>query len=157
MDYFQGVVTEYLRAKRSCFVNTEYMINLDPDGTYAKDRHWYCDAIALDFEDSSIHLCEITYAKTLHSVAKRMQFWCNHWEDVLAALHRDSALKGEWQVWPRIFIPEELKSTLELRIRSIRWPEQCAKRMPSPIVTTLEQVLPWKYRSWNRKTFEESP
>ncbi len=37
MDYFQGIVTEFLVAKRSRLVNTEYMINLDLDGTYKKD------------------------------------------------------------------------------------------------------------------------
>jgi hypothetical protein len=26
MDYFQGVVTEYLRADRSCFVNPDFSI-----------------------------------------------------------------------------------------------------------------------------------
>ncbi len=41
MDYFQGVVTEYLRAKRSVFVNTEFMISLDEGDKPKKDRHWY--------------------------------------------------------------------------------------------------------------------
>lgn len=153
MDYFQGVVSDYLRAKRSRFVNTEYMINLDIDGTYGKDRHWYCDAVALDFADSTIHLCEITYSKTLHSVSKRLQFWCNHWPEVVAAIFRDSELKGEWEVFPRVFVPAALKPTLDIRTNLLKWPEPCARRMPKPIVTTLEEVLPWKYRSWNGTEF----
>jgi hypothetical protein len=154
MDYFQGVVTDYLRAKRSRFVNTEYMINLDVDGIYGKDRHWYCDAVAIDFADSTIHLCEITYAKTLHSVSKRLQFWCNHWSQVVAALYRDSSLKGDWEVSPRVFIPSTLKKQLTDRVSALRWPEPCERRMPTPIVTTLEEVLPWKYRSWNGEPFD---
>ena len=155
MDYFQGVVTDFLRAKRSRFVNTEYMINLDPDGIYLKDRHWYCDAVALDFESSTIHLCEITYSKSLHAVGKRLQAWCDHWPDVVAALYRDSALKPEWQIFPRVFTPESLRPTLDLRIKALVWTEACSSRMPAPIVTTLEEVLPWRYRSWNGKGFEE--
>ena len=156
MDYFQGVVTEFLRAKRSRFVNTEYMINLDPDGTYGKDRHWYCDAVAIDFEDSTVHLCEITYSKTLHSVSKRLQFWCSHWPDLIAALHRDSHLKGEWQVFPRIFVPSVLKGQLQVRVKALKRPESPSCSMPEPIVTALEEVLPWKYRSWNGLAFESS-
>lgn len=155
MDYFQGVVSEYLRAKRSRFVNTEYMINLDPDGKYQKDRHWYCDAVAIDFADSSIHLCEITYSKTLHSVCKRLQFWCNSWPKVIEALHRDSELKGDWHIAPRVFVPADLSNQLRQRISSLTRPEHCSARMPEPIVTLLEEVLPWKYRSWNGKPFVE--
>lgn len=155
MDHFQGVVTEYLRAKRSRFVNTEYMINLDLDGTYQKDRHWYCDAVAIDFADSSIQLCEITYSKTLQSVFKRLQFWCNHWADVVVAIRRDSELKGEWQMVPRVFVPGELEAQLTNRLTMVKWPAECAIRMPQPIVTRLEDVLPWKYRSWNGKQFAE--
>ena len=157
MDYFQGVVTEYLRAKRSRFVNTEYLISLDGDGTYRKDRHWYCDAVAIDFAEGSIHLCEITYAKTLHSVAKRLQFWCAHWQEIGDALRRDSELKGDWEIVPRVFIPASLKPTFELRAKAIKWPALAAAQMPRPIVTTLEEVLPWRYRSWNGEAYEEMP
>ncbi len=47
MDYYQGVVTDYLRADRAMFVNTECCIQLDegnnPDAF--PGRHWYCDAV----------------------------------------------------------------------------------------------------------------
>jgi hypothetical protein len=155
MGYFQAVVTEYLRAKRSRFVNTEYMINLDLDGTYKKDRHWYCDAVAIDFADSSVHLCEITYSKTLHSVCNRLQFWCNHWPEVVKALRRDSELTDNWKVAPRVFVPVDLVLQLRQRISSLKRPGHCSDRMPDPIVTPLEEVLPWKYRSWNGKPFAE--
>jgi hypothetical protein len=147
MDYFQGVVTDYLRAKRSRFVNTEYMINLDPDGEQ-KNRHWYCDAVAIDFEDSTVHLCEITYSKTLQSLMVRLQLWCNHWPELVTALRRDSALKGDWTVTPRLFVPLELKDQLTKRVALVKWPDGCPSPMPQPIITPLEDVLPWRYRSW---------
>ena len=155
MDYFQGVVTEYLRAKRTQFVNTEYMINLDPDGIYQKDRHWYCDAIAIDFADSTVHLCEVPYSKTLQSLLNRLQAWCNHWPGVIAAIRRDSALKGEWQVVPRLFVPDKQKGDLTKRVSGLKWPKEDTTQMPHPIITPLEQVLPWKYRSWNGRSFVE--
>lgn len=153
MDYFQGVVTEYLRAKRSQFVNAEYMINLDPDGTYLKGRHWYCDAVAIDFAEHTVHLCEITYSKTLQSVGARLQAWCNQWPGVVAAIRRDSSLEGEWTMIPRVFVPQDLAPLLRLKLKSLCRPAGSTFSMPEPIVTTLEEVLPWKYRSWNGKAF----
>lgn len=154
MDYFQGVVVEYLRATRSQFVNTEYMINIDADGTYKKGRHWYCDVVAIDFANLSVHLCEVTYSKTLHSVTGRLQAWSNYWPDLVQSIRRDRALGAEWNVLPRIFIPESLKSLLEARLKTIKYELPSANLMPQPIVTTLEEVLPWKYRSWNGKAFK---
>jgi hypothetical protein len=155
MDYFQGVVTEFLRAKRTQFVNTEYMINLDVDGTYKKDRHWYCDAVAINFADSTVHLCEVTYSKTLQSLVNRLQAWCNHWPEVIAAIRRDSALTDKWKIVPRLFVPEDLKSQLAKKISALKWPADCVDPMPDPIITTLEEVLPWRYRSWNGKPFAD--
>ena len=153
MDYFQGVVTEYLRAKRSRFVNTEYMINLDSDGAYKRARHWYCDAVAIDFADDSVHLCEITYSKTLHAVGRRLQFWCNHWSEIVAAIRRDSELKGQWNFSPHVFVPKDLAAQMELRSQALKHSDAAEIRMPAPIITLLEEVLPWKYRSWNGKPF----
>jgi hypothetical protein len=62
MDYFQGVVTEFLRADRAMFVNTEYLIQLDPGTSLGKGRHWYCDALTINFKDSTVYLCEVTYS-----------------------------------------------------------------------------------------------
>ena len=59
MDYFQGVVTEYLRADRAMFVNTEYLIQLEPGNAPAKNKHWYCDAVAVNMRDN-----EVSYVKS---------------------------------------------------------------------------------------------
>jgi hypothetical protein len=71
MDYFQGVVTEFLRANRSTFVNTEYLIQLDEGKLPVKSRHWYCDALAVNFEESTVFLCEVTYSKTMSAPSNR--------------------------------------------------------------------------------------
>jgi hypothetical protein len=42
MDYFQGVVTDYLRANRATFVNTECCIQLNPGpNPDTGGPHWY--------------------------------------------------------------------------------------------------------------------
>jgi len=131
------------------------MINLDLDGTYKKDRHWYCDAVAIDFADSTVHLCEITHSKTLQTVAKRLQLWCKHWAEVVAAIRRDCSLQEEWHVVPREFFPGPLGSSLAARIAAPTQPNACTPSRPQPIITLLEKVLPWKYRSWNGEPFAE--
>jgi hypothetical protein len=57
MDYFQGVVTENLRADRAMFVNTECCIQLNPGAN--PDRtgpHWFCDAVAVNLRDEAVFL-----------------------------------------------------------------------------------------------------
>ena len=154
MDYFQGVITEYLRSRRTTFVNAEYLLQLDAGDVYAKDRHWYCDAVAVDHADVTVELCEITYSKTLHSLFKRLQAWSNHWPNVVAAVHRDSALKGSWLVRPRVFIPQEARKTFERKLGLLTRPSEQPVQMPPPIVTSMEEVLPWMYRSWNGKPYK---
>jgi hypothetical protein len=154
MDYFQGVVTEFLRAKRSTFVNTEYMIQLDPGNVYAKGRHWFCDAVAIDHSDRTVHLCEVTYSKTQHSLVERLQAWSSHWPGVTAAIRRDSALEGIWHFQPRLFVPEHSRVTLLQKIALLKQPESTDQLMPTPVITTLEEVLPWLYRSWNGERYQ---
>jgi hypothetical protein len=66
LDYYQGVVIDYLRADRSVFVNSEYCIE-PPDNVTCGD-HWSCDAVAMDFRNKTIFLCEVTLAANLLTV-----------------------------------------------------------------------------------------
>lgn len=151
MDYFQGVVTEFLRANRSTFVNTEYLIQLDEGATPLKARHWYCDALAVNFQDSTVYLCEITYSKTMTALLSRLQAWAANWEGVCAAIARDSRLAGAWNFKPWVFVPEDSRPLLLRKLelgQSLSLPQ---RSMPAPVVTTLESVAPWNYCSWDRK------
>jgi hypothetical protein len=56
MDYYQEVVTEYLRSDRATFVNTECLIQLEPGQMLGKGAHWYCDAMAVNFRESTLYL-----------------------------------------------------------------------------------------------------
>ena len=86
MDYFQGVVTDYLRANRSVFVNTECLIQLDEGNKQLKDRHWFCDAMAVNFKESTVYLCEITYSATMQSLVSRLHAWRMHWTELQLAV-----------------------------------------------------------------------
>lgn len=153
MDYFQGVVTEYLRADRAMFVNTELCIQINvganPD---TSGPHWYCDAVAVNFRTREIFLCEVTYAKAADSLMKRLDGWASNWPRLKAALVRDCDLPADWNVTPWAFVPAEHISMVQSKIRRIERIGGSSENMPTPIVTALEDVLPWKYKSWNRLT-----
>jgi hypothetical protein len=156
MDYFQGVVTEYLRADRAMFVNTECCIQLNPGAN--PDRtgpHWFCDAVAVNLRDSEAFLCEVTYSKTLGALTKRLTNWAESWALLRVALTRDCGLVPEWPVRPWLFVPADLRKLLDQKLITIPNVGDEAGKMPFPKVTNLEDVTPWKYKSWNRH--EESP
>jgi len=153
MDYFQGVVTEYLVADRACYVNTELLIQLD-SGEYGKGRHWYCDAAAVNFAESTLYLCEVTYSKTMSGLAKRLLAWNEHWPELKAAIRRDCGIPESWQIKPWAFIPETYHAALKAKIRTLESAENDGSSMPFPKVTYLEDVVPWKYVTWDRKVSE---
>jgi hypothetical protein len=150
MDYFQSAVTEYLRASRSVFVNTECRIQLDPGDVHAKDRHWYCDAVAVDFRKSTVYLCEITYSTTMHSLFARLQRWEEHWAELRTAVFRDCGIPEDWQVRPWVFIPEQYDPVFKKKTALLKPTAGTSIHMPEPLVTYLESVLPWKYRIHSR-------
>lgn len=150
MDYFQGVVTEYLRADRATFVNTECLIQLENGNAPAKGRHWYCDAVAVDFRKSTIYLCEITYSTTMQALLARLQHWSNHWPLLCQAVARDCCIPNTWEVQPWVFIPEQHHGSFNKKLAALSIPSH-ATPMPTPKVTYLESVTPWNYCNWDRR------
>lgn len=149
MDYFQGVVTEYLRADRNVFVNTECLIQLEVGDSPAKGRHWYCDAVAVNLAERRAYLCEVTYSASLTAVVARLRSWATHWTALRAALARDSSVPLDWEAQPWLFIPRARHEVL--RRKAAGYEELATLNgMPAPRVTYLESVTPWNYRTWNR-------
>lgn len=151
MDYYQGVVTEYLRASRSVFINTECCIQLEAGDNPDRGTHWYCDAVAVDFAKSSVFLCEISYAKSPSALMKRLSDWNRHWDGIRAALVRDCRLRGDWPVQPWVFFPKVYETAVLGGLERLRRSEEHDATMPYPRITFLEEVAPWKYPAWNRK------
>jgi hypothetical protein len=151
VDYFQGVVSEYLRADRAMFVNTECLLQLAPGDVPAKGTSWYCDVVAANFRDCAVYLCEVTYSGTLHALIGRLQAWSDNWPGLRVALIRDCCVPETWQVQPWVFIPEDRHAVLKKKLPSLANIGDGPGNMPSPRVTYLEEVVPWKYRSWDRK------
>ena len=147
MDYFENVVIEYLRADRSLFVNTQCCIQLNegvnPD---TSGPHWYCDAVTVDFRSKSIFLCEITFSDPPNALLKRLASWDSSWPDLRKALARDSNLPSDWPVRPWLFVHERI---IEKVLSGLR--RSAPSSMPTPRITPLEMVFPWRYRSWNRQ------
>ncbi|KAB8038529.1 hypothetical protein [Janthinobacterium aquaticum] len=151
MDYFQGVVTDYLRADRAMFINTECCIQLNPG--HNPDRtghHWYCDAVAVNFRTREVFLCEVSYSKSLNALLKRITGWNEHWTQLKQALVRDCAVPGDWHVQPWLFVPAELQPGLERKLALLPKTDGQGALVPTAKITALENILPWKYPSWNR-------
>ena len=155
MNFYQGVVFEYLRSDRSLFINTECCIQLNegknPD---TSGPHWYCDALACDFRHESAFLCEITYSASLSALISRLTDWHESWPLLKEALRRDSHVPIGWPIRPWLFVPEQSIPRLLNRLADIR-PSDDA--LFTPRITPLEMVQPWRYRSWNRDGEAEKP
>lgn len=144
MDYFQGVVTEYLVANKASFVNSELLIQLDAEKP-RKGRHWYCDAAAVSFRDNTLYLCEVTYSKTMSALAKRLLAWDGHWTELRDAISRDCNIPSFWSIQPWAFIPKQRHETLSKSIQILSEPKRSKDMMPYPRITYLEKVVPWSY------------
>lgn len=150
MDYYQGVVVDYLRADRAVFVNTECCIQLNegpnPDTT---GPHWYCDAVAIDLRDKTIFLCEVSFASKLDSLLKRLKEWSEHWTEVHNALCRDCLADATWKLRPWLFVPNNSVSVLVPKLRAMT--NVGGGLIFEPRITPLECVQPWNYHSWNHQ------
>jgi hypothetical protein len=93
MDRFQGVVTEYLRADRSCFVNPEFWIRENLESQHDKP-HWFVDVLALNMRDKAVYLCEVTYAKQPRALCRRLRSWREHWSLINQTLKEDTCIDG---------------------------------------------------------------
>ena len=88
MDYYQGVVIDYLRADRSVFINTE--CSFRSTGREPPKAHWYCDAVAVDSGQArlipAVYLCEVTYSENLSGLIKKLKAWNDHWQEICKSL-----------------------------------------------------------------------
>jgi len=149
-------VTEYLRADRAMFVNTECCIQLDEGDVLAKGRHWYSDAVAVDLRESTVYLCEITYSTSMGPLAARLQAWDAHWPELSRAIQRDCCVQESWQIQPWLFIPENHCDALDEKLSVFLRADHLAGHMPYPKLTYLERVVPWTYPQHKRKPDTES-
>jgi hypothetical protein len=152
MSYYQDVVVEYLRADRARFVNTEYLIQLNPNNE-SKGTFWYCDAVAVSFSDSTIYLCEVTYSKTMTALIKRLRAWSANWSGVRAALIRDAQIPNpkDWAVKLWLFVPAKHEPLLRQKLTSVPNVGIGDDQMPTPEIRTLESVTPWNHGLWDKK------
>jgi hypothetical protein len=151
MDFFQGVVSEYLRADRSIFINTECLLALKEGDLQTKGAHWYCDIMAISVREQAVYLCEVSYAANLQKLIERLAAWNRNWTNVCIAICRDSGIPEGWAVQPWVFLPEERIELFKKKLPSIWNMDGGVQGMPKPIVTYLESVVPWKYQTWDRK------
>lgn len=140
MPYYQEVVLDYLRMDRAVFVNPECCIQLFDESNPSPGTHWFCDAVAIDLRNKTVFLCEVSYAKGLRALRKRLQEWAQHWTDLQKGIQRDCMVNPEWAVRPWLFVPEESVEDLATKLPSVFQPR----------ITPLECVQPWKF-GWQHR------
>lgn len=163
MDYFQGVVREFLQSDRALFVQDELVIDLDadearPQGKNLKGRHWICDVAAVNLREECLYLGEVTFSESLQALTTRLQSWAMVWPELCEALARDSGIDPSWKVIPWTFIPQERHELLQRRLEAMDRIGDSPGFMPIPRVTYLEDVVPWKHKSWKGRpsTFDRA-
>lgn len=146
MDYYQGVVAEYLRRDRACFVNPEFYLQNDlcPDEA-ARKVHWYVDVLAIHLRHKCVYLCEVTYAQRPAALLSRLRTWFVHWPTIKQTLARDSNVPPEWSIRPWIFVPQAKIDLLKRSMPAFN---------PSARVTALEETAPWTYK-WDSVLSED--
>lgn len=145
MDYYQGVVADYLAADRAMFIKPECLIRLRSDGPLAKGEHWYCDILAVCFrEPRSAYLCEVSFSQTLGALSTRLREWHENWHAVREAVARDSGLTG-WPLRPWAFVRRDCTDVLTREADKFFDPAGGPDQMARPLVTALEDVVPWLY------------
>ncbi|MGD0521640.1 MAG: hypothetical protein ABSA48_10330 [Terracidiphilus sp.] len=154
MDYYQGVVMEYLRSDRSVFINPECFLQIKPGKAPPKGSSWYCDVLAVDFgSDSSapttVFLCEVTYSETLQHLINRLKEWNNNWEEIRKALVSDNHLQAEWPVRVWLFVPEA-KNCVKKLVDALGKIGDGQPLRFRPRITSLEMVQPWMYCTYDR-------
>lgn len=147
MDYFQGVVSEYLRADRACFINPEFWIRGNPDKPFDKP-HWFVDVVALNMRDECVWLCEVTYAKKPAALMKRLQSWRANWDLMMLTFKKDACIPGGWEVRPWIFAPKSVLDVYRTPMLQLH---------PSAKFTNMEEIMPWLYCTWDRKEDVPAP
>lgn len=140
-DYYQGVVIEHLRKKQCMFFNYEILLQLDA-GRPQRNRHWFCDFMAIDLKNREGFLCEVTYSKELSALRKRLTAWQVHWSDLKSALCRDCGIESDWPVFPWVFLPKCYATKFDRFVKKLA--PSSSGGMPEPKVTFLEDVVPWK-------------
>jgi hypothetical protein len=150
MDFYQAVVGDYLRADRSVFINTECCIQLNaannPDDSGV---HWYCDAVAVDLRKHEVFLCEISFAKQLGALKKRLKEWAANWDHLSRSLERDCSVREMLPARPWLFVPTASIPTIVNTLKEIsRTPGAPNWRVR---ITPLEKVQPWLYHSWEHQ------
>lgn len=154
MDHFEGIVVDYLRADRALFVNPQCSIQLESLGAVKKGASWYCDALTVDFRNSTVFLCEVSYSTTLYSLQKRLTEWAQNWEQLQSAVRRDCFFPDNWPIRPWLFVRERSIIKIVSTLVSI---ENRIDVKLRPKITPLEMTPPWLYNTWDRTEEAQKP
>ncbi len=131
MEYYQGIVADYVSADRATFVANEYLLELER----GKQPYWWIDTLAVSLKEETAYLCEVTFSKQLSKIAGKVRAFYENMEGISAALHREASIPSTWKITPWLFVPR------------LNGPQLVERLQPALIakITYLEDVAPWIY------------
>jgi len=138
LSYYEEIVAEYLCAKRTRFVSPNYCLDIGDAGPHGKDRSWWIDVLAVDFDERAIFLCEATFAQKPVYMFRRLRRWASIWPEIELCARRLTGAPDHWRVEPWVFMPKDLKATFDKGFAAI---------IDSPFSVTwtaFEDIVPWK-------------
>jgi hypothetical protein len=89
-----------------------------------------------------VYLCEVTYAKGLGALLRRLAAWNTHWPEIKGSLVRDNKIFPDWFVTPWLFVPAAFQSIATTKIKTFKLIPGETSPMPFPKVTALESIVP---------------
>ena len=95
--------------------------------------------LSVDFSGRTIWLCEVSFSKTLYALRSRFKQWSDNWEPLQQTLLAEIAVGSDWQIRPRAFTPENLKSVYDAGLQKI------GPLAFDPKWNALENTAPWRF------------
>ena len=148
MDYFESVVAQYLQRDRGSFISTEFFLTHKEKQTDPGPPEWLVDILNVNMRERRVYLCEISYARPLQALEKRVREWAEHWPKVVETVRRHSSVPTEWPINVSLFVPSKYVEGLKTKLPA--FPDHV------PTITALEETLPWKYNRWKRIWVDEA-
>jgi hypothetical protein len=141
MDYYQGVVSDYIAADRATFVSNEFWIN--PKG----GPEWFIDALAISLSGPAgqgqgrVYLCEVTYSADVAKIVKKVKALSDNLDLIKSFLLEVSNIPEEWDVKVWLFVLRDNAAKIRERLGPAYKPK----------ITHLEDVAPWRYSKGYRE------
>jgi hypothetical protein len=144
MDFYQGVVAEYVASNRAYFVSGEFMIPRKAGG------YFLVDLVAISPSEQHVYLCEVTYSQRIANIIRKVKCYHQERDDIQAQLFKIAGISTNWKLMPWLFVLAKHHKTIDARLR-VECPNWHVR------IDDLETVGPWNFPSGYREFVQYLP